>query len=327
MTARLAQPLTLVHTEACGSSGLNQRALAAAMWSHATRFELLDGEPWGIADVLRVAMCPLFDGNTPWPTRLESLSDYTLQGKTAQRWQQATARFCICPDGTEPVPASAAKLHYGTQSFVEVLQLAARQLPTPGADAQATAAILAVDSLLAPPLLKHMHQAKLLSTEELAQGLIPSEACAVLTVSAEPPTPRQAVVRGASAMPLGASPAQALVQAARCAVGDDSRPVHTVLWDIGPEAALLPAIAEAISHLGALVQSSQFVRPLQYIGATGGAFAAVATILAIEGSRAGITAGGRTLIWSLSPDAACAVLVEAPWHPPIMLADAPRPTA
>ncbi len=82
------------------------------------------------------------------------------------------------------------------------------------------------------------------------------------------------------------------------------------------------SVAETISALSPLLQDALLMRPLQYIGCTGGAFGAVATVLALEGCRAGITPGGRTLICTLNDNTASAILVEAPWHPPIMLADA-----
>jgi hypothetical protein len=107
------------------------------------------------------------------------------------------------------------------------------------------------------------------------------------------------------------------------AMGRTAAPVQTVLWDIDDHTGYLTAVAEAISLLEPMTQVSHFIRPLQYIGCTGVAFGPVATVLALEGSRAGIIPRGPTLVCALENHVATAVVLEAPWHPHIMVADAP----
>jgi len=328
----LSAPLAIIGANAVGSSGLDGRALAAAMWSHTARFELTDARAFGVADVVRMAPCPLFDGVTPHETRLAGLLTCALEGAAPQLTRAQTLHL-LAPD-----PQTARQLaahvhteapmlaHCGPASFIRALGRIA-QLPA-GAAGRRGHILAAVDSLLSAELLGPLYRAGRLSTEQQAEGLIPSEAAAVLTLLHEGDAkalglPILGTIRGASAATFEKSFAEALMAAIKGAVASTRAPVQTVLWDIGDHSGYLAAVAETISLLEPVMQVAHFIRPLQYIGCTGVAFGPVATVLAVEGSRAGVIPKGPTLVCALEDHVATAVVLEAAWHPHIMVADAP----
>jgi len=334
-TAALSAPLAILAANAVGSSGLDGRALGAALWSHTARFELTDAHPWGIADVVRMAPCPLFDGATPYSTRLTSLLSCVLQDAAPDLERAETLHLLAAdPQAARYLAAEVhieARLHShcGPASFIRALGHIAA-LPT-STSKRRSHVLVAADSLLSAELLEPLYATGRLSTEQQPEGIIPSEAAAMLTLMQERDAlasglPILGTIRGACGAAFDASPSQALMTAIKGAVPDTGPAVQTVLWDIGDHGTYLAAVAETISLLEPVMQAAHFIRPLQYIGCTGVAFGPVATVLALEGSRAGIIPQGATLVCALEDNVATALVVEAPWYPHIMLADAPRPT-
>lgn len=325
----LKRPLAITGATAVGAAGLNAAAVGAAMWSHVARFELVEGHPWGVPDVLRLGLCPLFDRTTPWPERLQALLACCQQisapsaGPAPIIHLLATKRAeAAIAQGMQPAPFTLHRTHGGLVAALEAIGAqAGRNTPAP------RGLIVAVDSLIDQAGLLARYQSGGLSTEDKPGGVVASEGAAMLVLMGLPQAAAAnagvlGVVRSACAVNAGDHPMQALTFAVNQALGDRPAAPHTILWDVGDDNARVNTIAEALLMLGPVVQGAQLVRPVQYTGCTGLCFAAQAIVLALQGSRAGLTRGGLTLVCSLDAHSATALLIESPWRPHIMLADA-----
>ena len=337
--AALATPLAIVGLGATGASGLSARALAAAVWSSLACFELYADGDLGLGDALRVSPCPLFDAATPPRERLgEMLQRVRTALAGSLRHPTEPPVYLVGPNAHERpalpadwaarlMPAPARSWAGGAGRWAEALIDAGRVLAAAPSDELALVA--GADTLLGTDTLRALLSSGRLSTEHHAEGTIPGEAVAALALC----VPRNAAalglqimatLLGACCVPFAAgAAAPALVQAVRSALARSAGgPVHTVLWDIADPNDHLAPMAEAIAGLTPLVRQATLSRPFMQLGYLGAAFGPVAAVLAVEGARAGVTTGGRSLIITLDDTQATAVLIDAPWQPQIMLRDA-----
>ena len=323
-------PLAIIGTHAVTSLGLSARACGAAFWSRAARFEITAGAPFGLDDGLRVSPCPLFDATTPWAERTLALHRAALLGmdhRPTETWLAIHPKTMTLPSGDPTLPPTQS--FTGPRAFDEAFAQASALLRA--APVGHTAVLLGLDSLLGAEHLQESHGARPLSTESDPEGMIPGEAAACLRLcTPESALFLQARVLGTLAVAaVDARLDQAvhpLTQAVSHVLGPTlpgGARTETLLWQTADNEHL-SALATMLSDLHARIPGIQLVRPMQFLGDVGLSIAPLSVVLALEGARTGVLAGPRSLIATWRHEGATALLVDAPWHPSILLADAHR---
>jgi hypothetical protein len=321
-------PLAIIGTHAITSLGLSARACGAAFWSRAARFELTSGVPFGLDDALRVSPCPLFDATTPWAERTDALYRAALLAFPPEPNETWLISHHVAASLPQHDPAGLkTRAFTGPCAFDTAFAQANALLQT--APVGHTVVLLGLDSLLGAERLLHGAEARPLSTEASPEGVIPGEAAACLRLcTPESALFLQARVLGtlsvSSAQAPAGSGANALTQAVTEVLGPtpvEGARTETLLWQALDSEDLSP-LATMLGDLHPKLPGLQLVRPMQFLGDVGLAMAAVAVVLALEGARTGVLAGPRSLIATWHQHGATALLVDAPWHPSILLADA-----